>query len=453
MSAIGQPPQLDNPNLEPLDAASAFLIEASAEGLVRFDAAGQIEPGLAQSWIVSDDGMRYTFRLARMRWPDGSRMTAQQVAGRLQAARSRASRNPLKPMLGAIDEIMAMTDEVLEIALRSPRPNFLQMLAQPEMGILFKGQGAGPYRPTWQEDGTVLLTPPRNEEEEEEDGPPPILLKGERAALAIARFLEGEADLVIGGTIGDLPLARAARLGNDRLTFDPAEGLFGLAFTAAEGPLTDPAVRQALSMALDRDALSSVLAIPGLATRLSLVPTELEEMPRPAVPAWAGNPLPMRREYAAQTIGKLDVPKPIQVRVAMPQGPGYRILFARLKRDWAAIGVDAQKVAIDDQADLRFIDLVAPARLASWYLRRFSCDANPVCDPAADEAMAAARIAPNMAARRALLANADRLLAAANVFIPIATPIRWSLLSPRLAGFRPNMFARHYAGELAAPSP
>ena len=64
----------------------------------------------------------------------------------------------MKPLLGAIDEIMAMTDEVLEIALKSPRPNFLQLLAQPEMGILFKGQGAGPYRPAWQEDGTVLLT-------------------------------------------------------------------------------------------------------------------------------------------------------------------------------------------------------------------------------------------------------------------------------------------------------
>ena len=50
MSAVGKPPQLDNPNLEPLDAASAFLVESAAEGLVRFDATGQIEPGLAQSW-------------------------------------------------------------------------------------------------------------------------------------------------------------------------------------------------------------------------------------------------------------------------------------------------------------------------------------------------------------------------------------------------------------------
>ena len=64
VSAIGGPPRLVNPNLQPLDPPSAFLIEATAQGLVRFDAAGEIEPALAQSWIVSDDGLRYTFRIA-----------------------------------------------------------------------------------------------------------------------------------------------------------------------------------------------------------------------------------------------------------------------------------------------------------------------------------------------------------------------------------------------------
>ncbi len=39
-----------------------------------------------------------------------------------------------------------MTDEVLEISLRGPRPNFLQLLAHPEMAIIQSGQGTGPYR-------------------------------------------------------------------------------------------------------------------------------------------------------------------------------------------------------------------------------------------------------------------------------------------------------------------
>ncbi|HEV2865092.1 MAG TPA: ABC transporter substrate-binding protein, partial [Allosphingosinicella sp.] len=267
VSAIGAPPQLDNPNLRPLDAPSAFLAEASAQGLVRFDATGEIEPALAQSWIVSDDGLRYTFRIRRAQCTDGSPITAEQVASRLRAAASRASRNRLKPVLGAIQEVVAMTDQVLEISLRGPRPNLLQLLAQPELAILVNRRGAGPYAPSPREDGAVQLAVPGADDEEDDEASrlPELLLRGEPAALAVARFADGDADLVTGGTAGDLPLARAARVPAAQLAFDPAAGLFGLAFSPVqEGPLADAATRRALSMAIDRDALVAGLAVPGL---------------------------------------------------------------------------------------------------------------------------------------------------------------------------------------------
>src|SRR5207237_9899462 len=146
ISAIGGPPRLTDPNRAPLDAPSAFLTEAIAQGLVRFNAEGDIEPALAQSWIISDDGLTYTFRLRRTNWIDGGRVTAQQVAARLRAALGRSSRNPLKPVLGAVAEIVAMTDEVVVINLRGPRPNFLQLLAHPELAIIQGRAGTGPYR-------------------------------------------------------------------------------------------------------------------------------------------------------------------------------------------------------------------------------------------------------------------------------------------------------------------
>ena len=181
VSAIGAPPaRLLNPNLNRLDPASAFLNETAAQGLVRFDSAGEIEPALAQSWIVSDDGLRYTFRLRRTTWPDGGRVTAEQVAARLRAAVSRASRNPLKPVLGAIGDVEAMTDEVLEISLAGPRPNFLQLLAQPEMAILVDGRGTGPYRIEDGEAGALrLASPAADDEEDSGPGLPEILLRGE----------------------------------------------------------------------------------------------------------------------------------------------------------------------------------------------------------------------------------------------------------------------------------
>jgi ABC-type oligopeptide transport system substrate-binding subunit len=76
-----------------------------------------------------------------------------------------------------------------------------------------------------------------------------------------------------------------------------------------------------------------------------------------------------------------------------------------------------------------------------------------VCDPAADQLLAAARVAPDRVSRRNLLAAADRIITDAAPFIPLAAPVRWSLVSPRLTGFRPNRFGRHPAGELVRPAP
>ena len=453
VSAIGPPPQLLNPNLNPLAPPSAFLTEGVAQGLVRFDSAGEIEPALAQSWIVSDDGLRYTFRIRRTHWSDGSRVTAEQVAERLKAAVSRASRNPLKPVLSAVDDVVPMTDQVLEISLHGPRPNFLQLLAQPELAILAGERGTGPYRALPAARGVVQMSlgaDPEDEEQEEDEPVPSILLWGEDAARAVARFAAGEADLVLGGTLGDLPLARAAALPANRLVFDPAAGLFGLVFVRPdeESPLADPAARRALAMAVDRDAIVTAMAVPVLQPRARLVPPIPDELPVTAAPDWAGAPMPMRREFAARTIAALE--EPLRLRVAMPASPGYRLLFAHLRRDWRLIGVEAERVEPGAEADLRLIDEVAPAGLASWYLRHFTCEAGFVCDTAADQAMETARASPLLPERQAQLAIADQLLAGLTPYIALGSPVRWSLVAPRLTGVRPNPFARHPPGTLIA---
>lgn len=451
ISAVGGEPRIVNANRDRLDPPSAILLEATAQGLVRFDAGGEIEPALAQRWIVSDDGLRYTFRLRKALW-GGRRITAEQVVARLRAAAAPASRNPLRPVLGAVDEFVAMTDDVLEISLKTPRPNFLQLLAQPEMAIVRGGEGSGPYRAERRPDGSVRLVPV-DAEAPEDDSSPPLLLRGESAALAAARFGERQADLVLGGTLGDLPLARAVRAPAAQLRFDPVTGLFGFAFTAAEGPFARMEIRQALAMALDRPALAAALGVPGLQARESLLPPGIEGLAQVSAPAWIRNPLPARQARAAGLLREAGGGGRLAVRVALPEGPGYRLLFARLRRDWAAVGVETVRVPAGSAADLRLVDEVAPAGLASWYLRRFSCEASRICDPAADEMMAAARIAPDAGTRRGLLANADRILAGLGPFIPLTAPVRWSLVSPRLTGFRTNAFGRHPVGELIRAQP
>ena len=448
--AIGAQPQLVNPSRDPVSPASAILLDTVAQGLVRFDAAGEIEPALAQSWIVSDDGRRYTFRLRRTVSASGERVTAKQVVERLQAMVGRASRNPLKPVLGVIDQIEAMTEQVLEIRLKAPRPNFLPLLAQPEMAIIAQDQGTGPYRIGGELGGAIRLVPPSPDEDEElpAASPPEILLRGDAAPFAIARFARGEADLVTGGTIGDVPALTAAGLPADRTLFDPARGLFGLLVTRAEGPMADPRFRHALAMAIDRDAILARFGVPTLQPRASILPAGLAEAPAPGTPDWAEVPLATRRAAAARIVADLtDVERP-RLRIALPAGPGHRILFAHIRRDWRLIGVEAVAVAPNQEAELRLIDEVAPAELAPWYLRHFMCGASAICDEAADQLLEGARITLNPAERQALLQQADRLLVAAAPFLPIGQPIRWSLRSERLNGLRPNAYARHPATEL-----
>ena len=108
ISVIGSKPKLLNPNAGPLDPSSRYLLGAVAQGLVAFDARGGIEPALAESWIVTDDGLSYIFRIARTKWSDGRRTSAGDVTASLRAAIAQSSQNGMKPLLGAITEIVAL---------------------------------------------------------------------------------------------------------------------------------------------------------------------------------------------------------------------------------------------------------------------------------------------------------------------------------------------------------
>src|SRR3546814_17335809 len=62
VSAIGDPPSLVNHNLKRLAPASAFLIEAAAQGPVQVHAHGPVQPAVAASWGGDDDRREKPFR-------------------------------------------------------------------------------------------------------------------------------------------------------------------------------------------------------------------------------------------------------------------------------------------------------------------------------------------------------------------------------------------------------
>jgi hypothetical protein len=122
-----------------------------------------------------------------------------------------------------------MTDRVIEIQLAAPRPNLLALLAQPELAILRGGFGTGPFQlasapgPT----GALRLVREISASDEGTSRREEALLGGAAAPDAVRDFVAGNTDLVLGGSLADLPYARRARLPRGSLRFDPASGLFG----------------------------------------------------------------------------------------------------------------------------------------------------------------------------------------------------------------------------------
>lgn len=437
-------PGIVDPAAGPLTEPEALLLGNVAQGLVRFDATGQIVPGIAERWNVTDDGLSYIFRLQAGEWPDGRKITAEQVARLLRRQIAGRSKNRLKDALGAVDQIVAMTDRVIEISLKAPRPNLLQVLAQPELAIIYQDQGAGPFRMTSNSPDGIDLARSVTDEEEEATRSEQVLLATAKAPQAVRAFLQDKSDLVLGGTYSDLPYARAQDLPRNSLRFDPAIGLFGLVPDRADGPLADIALRHLLSEAIDRQALIDALNIPGLLPRSTVLEPGLEGVPDPVPPQWMSVPIDQRRAGLAAAAGRQfgDLERPT-LRIALPDTPGAKILLNRLAIDWGALGIKVEAAADDEAADLRLIDEVAPSTSPAWYLRQFRCGQVAICDPKADELLDGARAATIAAQRNALLAQAASLIDDQQLFIALAAPIRWSLVSNRVQGFATNRFARH----------
>jgi len=438
-------PKLRDPALGPLSAPDAVLLQNVAQGLVRFDPAGNIVGGLAERWNVSDDGLSYIFRLAATEWPNGQKVTAQQVARLLKRQLAPRSRNPLRDTLGAAEDVVAMTDRVIEIRLVAPRPNFLALLAQPELAIVRDGMGTGPFTatPAPKGEGGLLLSRAIATADEESAQREEVRLSTVGSADAIRSFAGSKSALVVGGTFDDLPLAQRVKLPRNSLRFDPASGLFGLIPLRTGNGLDDPEVRKLLSQVLDRANYIGVLGVPGLAPRATMLEPGLADVAAPIAPAWFATPLADRlvtlRAESERLFGQ-DKPT---VRVALPEGPGGELLLRELIRDWGLIGLTVERAKSRRDADFALIDEVAPSTSAAWFVRRFRCGAVPVCDKQADELMDAARQTLIPAQRYAFLAQAGARIDDAQLFIPITAPVRWSLVSNRIQSFAGNRYARH----------
>lgn len=461
-----------------LPLAGQLIRASTAEGLVSFDEKGRVIPALADRWIVTDDGQSYIFRLRDGDWLSSDPLTAESAKKSLEEALKSLDDTPLARDLAGIDEIRAMAGRVVEIRLNRPMPYLLQLLAQPELGLTFKRRGAGPMR-LERDRQTARLTPidpatlglPAIENWAQRTRR--IDVQALNGPAAVDAFNDGTVDLVMGGEIEDFPLTRSVGILRGTIQVDPVVGLFGLKIMNEKGFLADPANREALSMAIDRDGLIAPFSLGGWSGTTRIVTPSLDGDLGTIGERWSEQSLEERRSLATARIrrwvaasgGKgasepptpavrsargasspvpLPAPNGPRVTVWLPVGSGSDILLDRLTADLAAIGVHVARTGSAEEADLLLIDDVARYPRAAWFLNRLSCSArHGLCSTDADARVAEAATAATPQERSALLTEAEAELTAANVFIPFGTPIRWSLVRGSVAGFAPNTWGWH----------
>ena len=460
---IGQPSELAATGNR-LAPPAELMRSATTQGLVRLDEAGQLVPGIAERWIVTADGESYIFRIRELDLPGGKQLTARTVQQALSRAMARLKGTSFGLDLAQVRDVRAMTGRVIEIRMKSAMPGFLQLLAQPELGIVVPGSGAGAAAGGGAgpmtlarngKDGAVLAAlPPEARGLPAQpgwaDGVRAIHLTVSAATTAAKAFSDGSYELLLGGTLATLPLADVGPLARGTVRLDSALGLFGLDVVRAEGFLADPQNREALALALDRPELIKPFNLAGWIPTTRIVAPGLPDDTGQVGERWPDLDLAARRAAAAGRVARWKAAHggQLALRVALPDGPGSDTLFAGLAEQYATIGLTLTRAPQNSRrgqrADLALRDRVARFAGARWFLNQFHCGMSAaICSGDVDFLVELAVAERDPAQQAGYLAEAEKAAAANNGYIPIGAPIRWSLVRSGVAGFAENAWAIH----------
>ncbi|MEQ3746217.1 MAG: peptide ABC transporter substrate-binding protein [Henriciella sp.] len=287
-------------------------------GLMQHAADGEVIPGVAESWTVSDDGLVWTFNLKETVWSDGVPLTANDFVFALRRIQDPAIASQYSSLLyniknaeplnnGTIEPeelgVRAIDDYTLEITLDNPAPYFLGLLTHyttypvPKHAVEKYGESwvqpdnivvNGPYKLVYWVTGDQLVTEknPLFDEADSVCFERVSYFELEDAAAVERRIEAGELDInnaFDGGRKAELD----RRLpGWARTT--PQLNTTYWSINSNKEPFNDVRVRKALSMALDREYLVEKVLTPGFIPAYGFVPPGMAnyDVERPQV-SWA----------------------------------------------------------------------------------------------------------------------------------------------------------------------
>lgn len=473
---VGPEPDALDPHLA--QSLSAFnVLRDLHEGLVTLDAHGQIIPGLALDWTVSDNGLMWVFELdPAAKWSNGQPIVADDIVRGWRRAIDPNTASPtaglLSPILGA-DEIRigrlpvealgvtAPSPDRLEVTLAHKTPWFEELLTHPVM-VPWASEPdlySGAYQLVARLPGAHihLAANPHYKHAATVTIPNVYWHVIEEPNVELARFRAGQ--LHITETI---PPGRVDWLANevgDALRIGPYLGTFFLGYNVQKAPFeAQPGLREALSLVIDRQLLTERVLGAGEMPAYGLIPPTLPNWPV-SEPVFSDNMAErIKRAQALYKAAGYGPDNPLSVELRFNTSLNHRRMAAAVGAMWKQhLGVQARlvneewKVFVANRRQGRITEVMRGGWIGDWqdpanFLQLFVSD-SPLNytfynDPVFDALMAKAETLVGEA-RWAMLKQAEMHLIDAHVIIPLYYYVSRHLVKPNVSGFEDNLMDIH----------
>jgi oligopeptide transport system substrate-binding protein len=476
----GEPRTLDPQLAE--DTFSFPVLRDLYEGLTAEDRNGQIVPGAAESWTVDSTGTVYTFQLRpNVKWSDGDKTVANDFVQGLRRAvdpKTGSGSSALLTVIKGASEIVAGRKDVTElgvtatgessirIELEHPAPFVLQILSEPiaapthirainDTAIPGSKDRAkvsnGAYTLVSRVPGSYieLARNPNYWDVSHVQIEHVRYINAESEATEIREYIAGQVDMT--STIPAPDLERVSEKYGAEIQTAPILGTLYLALNVSKPPLRNNRdLRQALSMAVDRDLISDHVTI-GVTPAYTFVAKGISGYKPPAY-QWSEWIRDRRLEYARTLFAKSGYSerKPLHLVLYFNSGESIQRIMIAIAASWKKnLGIttdlvsDEFRVFLEGRKDHNRWDV---ARLG-WYadyddpssfLEVFSKD-NIQNDPGYvspefNDLIDAARIEPNPDKRILLLQKSEEVLLDDYPIIPVYFYMSRRLVKPYLGG-------------------
>ncbi len=474
---------------ETLDVHKARSLQAAAvqrdigEGLVGYSASGELAAAAAERWEVSDDGLIYTFHLRRdARWSNGDSVTAGHFVFAVQRLVDPATAAFYAQFLSDVAEIEAVDDHTLRVELKRVTPYLLKLLTHPatfpvhpgslaEHGDSFARPGRllsnGAYvLAEWIPGSVLILT--RNEhywnnENTAIDEVRHHIITQETTELA--RYRTGEIDITDSVPPDSFPQVKK-ELG-DQLHVSPQLNIYYYGYNLTQPPFRDsPELRQALSMAIDREQLVEKVMGRGETAAYSWVPPGVDNY-TPTVFSYASLTQEERNKIAQSLYREAGYSEeqPLQLELRYNTNDTHRRVAVAVQSMWREV-LGAEVTLINEEFQVLLANMrarqVTQVFRASWigdyndahtFLSILQSD-NEANTPGYSNAeydalMRQAAEQTDLDRRRLYLEEAERVMLADHPAIPIYFYVSKHLVSPQVEGWRDNVLDYHYSQHLS----